>query len=629
MKRVFSFIISLLFVVILFSSLVACDDSSSSSSVSGASEDSGDSSTANVTYSNYDKSSAGISYTDVTDFSADYTLTINLTDLTVAEGTDSSVSIVSEENYENGLFCDDTIYVYYTDYQICIVQQADKGGSNKFKKALNLILTGTGSKGVYTSFNSSATVQYYLNEVSITSSITPALMNDGKCTVYLNIPSSTSNTLTDGREYGNGYGDYQSEDSTDSDTYTTGTVYTDGIDSKGTLFTKGNMFVYGSGALTINEGYKHGIACSKGYLRILDAPVININSSGRNGIHTANGFIMDNGTLTINGTGNNLDNESKGIVVEGYDEDDTGDKTGFVVIKAGTVTINTVSKGITAKWDSDEDATDGSQYYPDPFVLITGGTINVTTTGTPVDDHTATVTDANGYQETLDDVSLSPEGIEGKANLYILGGTITCETTDDCINVSSTSGTIEIAGGYIYAHSSANDCIDSNGTIKISGGVVVAYTVSNAECAFDCDDNTFAITGGTVIGIGTNNYSKPTASSCNQGVIVLSGSSMGSSGKILAVTDSDDNAVFAYQMPVNGSQNYIGILSSANLTSDNTYSVVYGASATDGSKYNGLYTTLPTISGGTTATSNISFSSTYVYTQSSSSGGGPSKPQML
>nr|MCR5047013.1 carbohydrate-binding domain-containing protein [Treponema sp.] len=223
---------------------------------------------------------------------------------------------------------------------------------------------------------------------------------------------------------------------------------------------------------------------------------------------------------------------------------------------------------------------------------------------------------------------LSPEGIEGKAGVTISGGTINLATTDDCINSSATSGNITISGGTIYAYASSNDVVDSNGTLTISGGTLVALTATNPECAFDCDNNTFAITGGTFIGIGTNNFSSPTAASCTQSVIVLSGNYLGTVGKTFALEDSSGNAVFAFTIPSaiysSLSSSNIAIFSSPKIVAGTSYSLYSPVTVSGGVSQNGLFTTLPTVSGGLAYLSGISTStSNYVYSTNAGTNAGP------
>lgn len=281
----------------------------------------------------------------------------------------------------------------------------------------------------------------YLNGVTINGgSNGPAIDVESKKRFYLVLADGTTNTL--------------------SDTTSRATDMT----MKAALFAKGQMIISGSqndgtgtGVLTVNANYKNGIY-SKDYIRVRGG-TLNVNCTAKDAIKTVNKFICDDGKITINATGTVQDDESKGIKVEGEDSDD-GAGLGYIVINGGTIDITSVSKGITAGWDIDEDEDSD---YPDtnrnPYVTINSGYITVKTTGTPYEG-----TDSEGNE-----ISLSPEGIEGKAGLTINGGYIQIETADDCLNVSQTSGVITINGGYIYCYSTGNDAIDSNGSLTISG----------------------------------------------------------------------------------------------------------------------------------------------------------------
>lgn len=118
------------------------------------------------------------------------------------------------------------------------------------------------------------------------------------------------------------------------------------------------------------------------------------------------------------------------------------------------------------------------------------------------------------------------EGIESKNVMTINGGDIAVYAYDDCLNASNN---ITINGGSVYCYSTGNDGVDSNGTLTITGGTVVASGTTSPEDGFDCDQNTFKITGGTVLGIG-GGTSTPTANSCIQRSVIYGGS--GSAGNI-------------------------------------------------------------------------------------------------
>ena len=428
-------------------------------------------------------------------------------------------------------------------------------------------LSGTLSNGMFYVKNSSSPYIIELNGANITSTVTPAILLK-KATAYIKTDSGTTNTFTDNRDFTSSadYGDY---------------------DQKGAVHSAKDLVLSGSGTLTIsNAKYKSGIY-SKGLLSVTGG-TINVTSVGKSCMGADNGFLMWNGTVNLWGNGTTTDDETKGIKVDG-DESSDGAGLGYIIINGGTINSTTQSKGITAGWDIDEDATTSTTSDdPNPYVEINGGTINITTLHAPYENSTA---------------SCSPEGIEGKAGLTINGGSITINSTDDCLNVSTDTGRLVINDGNVYACSSTNDAMDSNGTITINGGTVVAIGTKTPECAFDCDSNTFAVTGGILVGLGTSNYTAPASSYCTQNTLVVS-SNYYSDGNPFVIKDSGGNVVFAFNVPtssttVNGKGDLM-ILSSPKLTNGN-YSIYTGGSLSGGSAFNNLYASgsLPSHSGGT------------------------------
>lgn len=499
--------------------------------------------------------------------------------------------------------------------------------SSETTDALKFVLTGTLSNGeLFFANKKDGVIGIFMNGASITSGNYPCVEFDKKGTVYLNLDGI--NALTDGRKYGTAY---SSEHSSVSG------YIANASESKGTFHAKGNLNISAasnssSAKLTVTQGYKHGIFAS-GIINFYGG-VVTVNSTGRNGFQSKAGFNMIGGTAIVYGSGTNTNNQSRGIVVEG--DDTCGiENCGYFNMTGGAVNVKTVSKGITAKWDASEDAsTDASKIKNtvNPVVAITGGTINIITYGTPIEEASTASSFKDADGKTVEEkIKLSPEGIEGKAGVTISGGTIHVVTTDDCINASATSASINISGGKIYARSGSNDAIDSNGALTITGGTIVALTATTPECAFDCDQNTFAITGGTLIGIGTSNYTKPTAASCGQSVVVLGGNYLGSGGTTFALEDSSGAAVFAFEIPSDvysslGSD-IVAVLSSPSIATGASYTLYSGVTASGGAAFNGLYTTLPAVSGGSATASGISTStSNYVYTLATQNAGGGGQP---
>ena len=556
-------------------------------------------------------------------FTADGTVYINFEGTTVKAyiGEDSSKAVTATgEEQSLGKISDTKLTMILSsntlEDEANGIDEASNGvilqykGSGKVKYVLSGTYTGT----VFIK-NKKADAAVVLNNANITSEsgYGPALRFSSQNRTFIVIPAGTESTITDTRVLNQ-----------------SGTMYDD---KKGSVYAKGALIFTGEistsegGTLSVvNKGYKHAIY-SKDYIRIAK---VTLNSTvegttGRDCLRSLNGVIIDGGTINLTGKGTITDDESVGIKVEGEDEDEDTQTVqwnkgcGFVIINDGKITINTVAKGITAHWKSsetyigtyadDEDSntslllstflSETSATKPNPYIEINGGTINITTTGTP-------------YENTRTGEKCSPEGIEAKGDLTINGGTITLSCTDDAINAT---GSVYINGGAVYAYSSQNDAIDANGSsgIKITGGIIVAIGTNTPECAFDCDNYPFSITGGLLVGLGTNNYTAP--QNCSQSTVVLSNGYYGSANTTMAITDSSGKAVFAYKLPSNVGS--IMVLSSPEIKTGTTYTVKSGVSASGGTLFHNLYTTLPEITGGTSTTTFSTTTSNYVYTAAS------------
>ncbi len=261
------------------------------------------------------------------------------------------------------------------------------------------------------------------------------------------------------------------------------------MDLKAALFAEGPLIVSGPGRLQVRSARHHAIA-SDAHLRIRGGR-IELRAEARDGIRALDAVVIDDGDLQIRTPG------GKGIKVDGRERNEQ--PLGFFIMRAGRLNVVSHDKAVTASWEGDEDAvTPSTADDPDARLLIHGGTIDITTTGTPSD-------------------SLSPEGLEAKSTLAIHGGAITLRTTDDAMNAGRA---MLITGGRIFAESSANDALDSNGTLTIAGGVVVARSVAPMESGVDCDSGLFSLTGGTLLAIGQRN-SVPTAVVTTQNVVLL------------------------------------------------------------------------------------------------------------
>lgn len=396
------------------------------------------------------------------------------------------------------------------------------------------------------------------------------------------------------------------------------------IDSedKNVIKSASDLIIDGTGSLSVTANSKNGIV-SDHVICILDGDItvtvaattrytdedtgLTVEDKGT-AIKSLLGFVMFDGNLTIYGNNSTKGYESKGIKVDGFEADTLDDESeaagmGWVVIDGGTVTIRTQGKAISAGWkQSEDDLPSSASNYPVPDVYINGGIFDIVTYATPRDD-----------TSTLEGVS--PEGIEAKNNLYITGGTLVLNTTDDCLNASEA---IHISGGLIYAYASQNDAVDagaeeSQGAFNISGGVVVAMGAGAPEGGLDCNSNSrFQYTGGLIVAMGGSN-NVPQATGTTAYTASTSGVSAGSSYALI----QDGKVVLAFKVPAGYRYANSVLLGSGELT-QGTATLISGATVEAESTFNGtLYYGTVSVSNGT------SNSVTVANTSSGGQGGNP------
>ncbi|MBP7211068.1 MAG: carbohydrate-binding domain-containing protein [Paludibacteraceae bacterium] len=298
-------------------------------------------------------------------------------------------------------------------------------------------------------------------------------------------------------------------------------------DQKACFFSEGQLVFSGNGNLTINGNSHHALA-SDDYIRIISGSVMIMGNSG-DAIHTNDAFIMSGGSVAIR-------SQDEGVACD----------EGYIYINGGSISITTTgtsAKGIKAAGQ----------------IIINDGIVNVSTSAS------------------------ESEGIESKGDMTINGGTIEVTAYDDCINVGNNTSSLSINGGYIYCKSTTNDGIDSNGSIAITGGVIVSIGAKTPEEGFDCDQNTFSITGGCFVGLG-GSTSNPTESSCTQYNVIFNGSQ----NTTLNLSSSDGTQVLNLNIPSIGYTPTI-LFSSSELSESTTYIIKIGGTISGGTEWHGLY----------------------------------------
>ncbi len=365
-------------------------------------------------------------------------------------------------------------------------------------------LTGTTTDGSVKIY-SDKKFKLTLNGVSIANPDGAAINIQSGKRVFVVLVEGTTNTLVDGTVYA---------------------ISTE--DQKGTFFSEGQLIFSGTGTLQVTGNNKHAIV-SDDYIRVISG-TIRVVRAVTDGLHSNEGIFIDGGTLDITAGSDGIEAEK-----------------GQIFINDGNITINVVDDGIVASYETDNTI--------DPYIVINGGMIQITTTGQ------------------------GGEGIESKSTLTINGGDIYIKAIDDAINAGKA---IYINGGNIVAYSTTNDGIDSNGTLTVTGGRVFAIGARSPEEGFDCDNNTFRITGGLLIGVG-GSTSLPTANASTQASAILGS---GSAGTTYSVLDSDNGEVVTFKSPASFTTL---LLSSNKFSSGKTYQLVSVSIVSNASDFNGLY----------------------------------------
>lgn len=313
---------------------------------------------------------------------------------------------------------------------------------------------------------------------------------------------------------------------TDSPTYPASTE-----DMKATFFSEAQLVFSGTGSLTVQGNYKHAI-CSDDYVHIRTG-TITVTGAVKDGIHSNSGFIADGGTVKITA------NTGDAIECEG----------GSMIINDGKFTLTCNEKAINASY-AGTDATIAS------YININGGTVNIT--------------------------SASDEGISTKlAAITINGGSIAVTSSDDCLNAAKA---ININNGFIYLYSKLNDGMDSNGTITVTGGKTVAIGTTATEAGLDCNTNVMKLTGGVVVGIGSET-SGPSATASTINSLVMGS---GAANQLVHIEAADGTEVMTFLAPL--AYNTM-LYACAKVKSATAYTVYTGGSVASGStNFRGLYT---------------------------------------
>ena len=267
------------------------------------------------------------------------------------------------------------------------------------------VLSGTLTNGqLIVNVPKEENVHLIFNGVTITNSNGPAVDIQQTEKAIVTLADNTENHLADGKTY------TLTENETEPDA---------------TLYSKEDLTINGTGALTVDGNYS-------------------------NGIRSKDDLVLISGTYKINAKNNGL---------KGKDA---------VSVKGGSYQITT-EEGDGIQANGTEDETKGA-------VAIDGGTFNINSGRDDIQAETSirsqgaeiTIQTADGADSTNLDTNESYKGLKAGNNVLISSGNYTINSADDSIH---TNNSAEITGGTLTL-SSGDDGIHTDNELTFNGGTI-------------------------------------------------------------------------------------------------------------------------------------------------------------
>ena len=315
------------------------------------------------------------------------------------------------------------------------------------------------------------------------------------------------------------------------------------------VYSKNDLTIKGKGVLNVSSTYNNAIGC-KADLTIKNL-TLNVTEAANNGIKGNDSVTIESGNVTVNSNGDAIksdeDPTKDGDVLEG----------GTVKIEDGTVTLTTA----TTTQDGTTSTSDGIK--ASMLCDISGGTINITSTGDAIKANASSIDGDNPTLEVGDgsinitggtiNISAGEDGIKAVKSVNVSNGEITIIKAKEGIQVNEVTdesdgttvkayvtGSIGISGGIFNITSSEDGIQCGTGNITITGGDVTVNSTMDciqAENILNISDGTFDLKayGGAPATVSSNNAS--VSNSCKG---VKAGSLVSISGGTFNINTYDD-----------------------------------------------------------------------------------------
>lgn len=416
-------------------------------------------------------------------------------------------------------------------------------------------------------------VQIVLSGASIRNEVGSALNIQQSDKVFVTLAAGSQNTLADGASY----------------------TLAEGEDEpNAALYSKADLTINGTGALTVEGNYRHGVN-SKDDL-VVTGGTLTVTAK-EDGLRGKDCVKVADGSFAITAGGDGVKSNN--------DEDPT---RGFVSIDGGTFAVEAGDEGFQAATylrlaggDAQIKAADHA-LRSDVEAAMSGGTYVVEAGGKGMNPETKFTMDGGTFT-----VAGCEEGIEAQ-EVIVNDGELNITASDDGINAAvaersdetaeaavatnaSEDCLIQINGGMVTVDA-GGDGLDSNGYVEVNGGVVLASgSAGGGDSALDYEYGA-KITGGAVILAGATGMAETFTEGTQPFAMVAA---EGAAGTNLAVTDEAGTVLVSYTVP---KAFQCAVVSAPGLTEGATGKVIVGGTVTGADSAG--YATGAAVEGGTT-----------------------------
>jgi len=431
------------------------------------------------------------------------------------------------------------------------------------------VVSGTISEGqIVVNVTEKGTVRIILNGANITNSKTAPINVIEAKKVLLTVADGTTNTVTD-----------KARTATADEEYSAA------------IYSTADMVINGSGKLTVNAGYNDGIT-SKDSLFIISGDInVTATDDGMIGKDLLNIY---NGTITVTSGGDGLKSTydtdtTKGDILINNGTINITSKTdaiqaeNILKIEGGTFTIKTGGGSVASTKATTNTNTMFNQKQAATtttatismkalkatnYIDISAGTFNINAQDDSIHTNGTVLISGGTFEMASGDDGIHADSLvqidggtinittcyEGLESLKITinGGDVTLVSSDDGLNASAgvtgtsaTSCMTTITGGTLHVYA-GGDGLDSNGSMAMTGGTVyVDGPTDNSNGPLDYD-NTFTISGGTLIATGSSGMAQAPSTATNGTVILMTFSAAQTAKSVYSIKDSSGNTILEY-----------------------------------------------------------------------------------